>query len=515
MGNAVAAVDTKDLRPQRAQELFFRTPARQRGLFVSPELNDLIKVGGLGDVAASLPRALSRYYDMRVLIPGYRQVLNSGYPIEVVATLEGHAALPSCQIGQMEMRDGLIVYVVLCDTLYDRTGNPYCDSSGRDWPDNHIRFARLALAAAQMAAGAPHLDWQPDLVHANDWPTGLTPCYMQLMGLNLPSIFTIHNLAYMGLFEQRCLCELGLPQRFANPEGFEYYGQLSFLKAGINYASHITTVSQSYAREITTPERGCGLEGVLRQKSHQALLSGIANGIDSDFDPSADHHLVSKFSYRNWKNRSDNARYLEQYFAIEQDSGPLFGIVSRLVQQKGIDLTLEVADHLVSKGGRLIVFGRGEPELEERVKALESRYPRRVGVHIDFNETVARRIFAGSDFLLMPSIYEPCGLSQMYAQCFGALPIAHRTGGLADTIEDGVTGILFDRPCAEAYRAALDRAFDIYADPPLIAAMRGKAMVAPNYWHQAVKPYVSLYQTLIHDKPEQYGSFEVIEECRL
>ncbi|SDS08475.1 starch synthase [Halopseudomonas sabulinigri] len=497
MGQALNTSLTEIAHSERIEtpKISFRN--HQKVLFVTSELNDLIKVGGLGDVAAALPRALNAYHDMRVLIPGYKQVLESGYPIRVVARLEGHAALPRCHLGRIDLPDGLIVYVVLNEALYNRSGTPYGDIEGRDWPDNHIRFARFALAAAQLAAGEAKLAWEPELVHANDWPSGLAPAYMKWMGLDKTSVFTIHNLAYQGLCDPRCLSEFGLPSEFGSAQGMEYYGKLSLLKAGINYADHITTVSQTYAHEITTPEFGCGLEGLLAFKARQGLLTGIANGIDEDFNPTNDAHLLGHFDSHRWEGRAENTRYVEQYFALQQDESPLFSVVSRLVHQKGIDLTIEVTDHLVKQGGRLAVLGRGERHLEERMKELEARYPGRVGVHIDFTETLARRMFAGSDFLLMPSVYEPCGLSQMYAQCFGSLPVARRTGGLADTIVDGVTGILFDKLDPQEYMHALDRSFAIHRNPPLMRAMRCKAMATPNYWQQAVRPYASLYGSLV------------------
>ncbi|MEH6564296.1 MAG: glycogen synthase GlgA [Halopseudomonas sp.] len=515
MGHAVATFNKASLHTQPLEKPRFSSRDHHKILFVTSELNDLIKVGGLGDVAAALPRALNAFHDMRVLIPGYRQVLESGYPIRVVAHLKGHAALPSCHIGRMDMQDGLIVYVVLNDTLYNREGNPYGDAEGRDWPDNHIRFARFALAAAQLAAGEGKLAWEPEVVHANDWPSGLTPAYMKWMQLATASVFTIHNLAYQGLCDPRCLTEFGLPDDYGSADGLEYYGQLSLLKAGINYADRVTTVSETYAQEITTPELGCGLEGLLALKSRQGLLSGIVNGINEDFNPATDPHLLSHFDTRRWQGRANNARHVEEYFGVESGDGPLFSVVSRLVHQKGIDLTLEVADHLVSQGGRLVVLGRGERQLEERMKALEARYPGRIGVQIDFTETLARRIFAGSDFLLMPSVYEPCGLSQMYAQCFGSLPIARRTGGLADTIEDGVTGILFNKLDREEYINALDRAFAIHRHPPLMRAMRRKAMATPNYWQQAVRPYASLYDALVEQRSTLSGAqtLAMVQAC--
>ena len=470
---------------------------KKKILFVSPELADLIKVGGLGDVSASLPRALSNDHDVRVLIPGYRQVLESGYPIKLVGQVPGHAALPPCRIGCMTLPDGLIVYVLLSADLYDRDGTPYGDSLGRDWPDNHIRFARLGLAAAEIASGTACINWCPELVHANDWPAALTPAYMSWRGVSTPSVFTIHNLAYQGLCGLECSPELGLPSSACSTEGMEFYGKLSFLKAGLVYSDHVTTVSANYAREITTEEFGCGLEGMLQFKVRLNQLSGIPNGIDDSWDPLTDPHLVQGFDAFDLDARRANTRHVEQMFDLEPGDGPLFAVVSRLVQQKGIDLTLEVADYIVARGGRIAMIGRGEEHLEEAVRELGRRHPGRVGVNVGFNEADARCMFAGSDFLLMPSRFEPCGLSQMYAQCFGSLPIARATGGLTDTIEDGGTGFLFPEANAQSYREAIDRALAIFGTPELLNAMRSRAMANPLYWRQSVQPYAALYRSLM------------------
>ncbi|PTQ68398.1 glycogen synthase GlgA [Pseudomonas sp. GV071] len=472
-------------------------PSKKKILFVTSELADLIKVGGLGDVSAALPRALSGQHDIRVLIPGYPQVLESGHPMRVVGQIRGHAALPPCRIGRMELPDGLIVYVLISPELYERAGTPYGDENSRDWPDNHIRFARLGLAAADIAAANAGMSWCPDLVHANDWPTALTPAYMKWQKQTTPSVFTIHNLAYQGMIDSHCSPELGLPPEASGQEGMEFYGQLSLLKAGITYADHITTVSHTYAEEITTEAFGCGMQGMLQAKTHEGHLSGITNGIDESWDPRTDPHLVAKFSLHNMDGKRANAAYVEQLFNLEADDGPLFAVVSRLVQQKGIDLTLEVVDTIVQGGGRLAIIGRGEPELEQAVVEMAKRYPGRVGVRIGFNETDARRMFAGSDFLLMPSRFEPCGLSQMYAQRFGSLPIARKTGGLADTIEDGVTGFLFRRATRDSYVDAVQRALNVFQYPELLHAMRCRAMASPLYWKQSVEPYDRLYKELL------------------
>ncbi|WOD10248.1 glycogen synthase GlgA [Pseudomonas sp. NyZ704] len=469
---------------------------RKKVLFVTSELADLVKVGGLGDVSAALPRALSRYHWVRAMVPGYPQVINSGYPIQIIADLPGYAALPPCQIGRMTLEDGLTLYVVICPELYDRPGTPYGDSNGRDWPDNHIRFARFGLAAAALASGEVCPSWQPDLVHAHDWPAALTPAYMTWRGQHTPTVFTVHNLAYQGLCEMHCAVELGLPPEALGLDGVEFYGKLSFLKAGLTYADHITTVSKTYALEITAPEMGCGLHGLLSQRAENQQLSGFVNGIDKCWDPQTDSHLIQNFSAGEWEARHANTRYVEQLFGLQPSEGPLFAIVSRLVEQKGLDLLPGVIEQIIAGGGRLVVLGQGQPELEQMIAQLAQRFPEHVGFHRGFNEADARRMFAGSDFLLMPSRYEPCGLSQSYAQCFGSLPIAHRTGGLADTIEDDQTGFLFDEMTADSFAGAIERALNTYLLPPLLEAMRCMAMQAPQYWLQAAKPYAQLYHSL-------------------
>ena len=470
---------------------------KKRILFVSSEFADLVKVGGLGDVSAALPRAIADRHDMRVLVPGYRQVMESGQNIRIVGEVPGHAALPPCKIGRMDLADGLIVYVLINPELYERDGNPYSDGSGHDWADNHIRFARLGLAAAEIASGTACIRWCPELIHANDWPAALAPAYMAWQQIATPTVLTIHNLAYQGLCDLHCSTELDIPTEACTSDGVEFYGKLSFLKAGIRYASHVTTVSRNYSAEITTAEFGCGLDGLLSSQAAQGRFSGIVNGIDESWDSRTDPHLIQGFAVHEWDKKRLNTGYVEQLFNLDVDAGPLFAVVSRLVQQKGIDLTCEVAEHIVALGGRLVVIGRGEPQLEEVIADLGRRHPGRIGVNIGFNETDARRIFAGSDFLLMPSRFEPCGLSQMYAQRFASLPIARRTGGLADTIEDGVTGFLFREASVDSYLEAVQRAFNVYQHPDLLNAMRCRAMTSPLSWRESVTPYDRLYQALL------------------
>lgn len=470
---------------------------KRKILFVTSEYADLVKVGGLGDVSVALPKALAARHDVRILIPGYQQVMDSGYPIRVIDTIDAYAGLPACHIGSMQMENGPIIYVVICPELYQRPGNPYGDAAGNDWSDNPIRFARLGLAAAEIALGRSNLDWCPELVHANDWPAALAPAYMAWRGQATRSVFTIHNLAHQGLCDTHYSEALGLPMSARDMEGMEFYGKLSFIKAGIVYASHITTVSETYAREITMPVFGCGLDGLLRKKLAEGRLSGITNGIDESWQPDSDPNLVECFSSRQWERKQSNTRHIEQLFNLPASIKPLFAVVSRLAYQKGVDLTLGVIDTIVNAGGRLVVMGCGDAQLEKAMLGAAKKYPQHVGVHIGFHEASARRIFAASDFLLMPSRFEPCGLSQMYAQRCASLPIARRTGGLADTIEDGLNGFLFEDATVDSYRKAVQRALNVFSHPTLFNAMRSKAMISPLYWWESVKPYDKLYHRLL------------------
>jgi starch synthase len=283
-----------------------------RVLFATPEILDFVQVGGLAAVAAALPRALRTFVDIRVIVPGYRSVLSKIRDFETIGQCAAHAALPGCSIGLGRTSDGLAVYVINCPALYDRPGNPYGDETGRDWGDNDIRFARFSSAAALVARGAIDQQWAADLVHANDWQSALIPAYLAWGGKTLPSIFTIHNLAYQGLFSKASLREIGAPDSAFHIEGVEFYDKLSFLKAGIVYGTHLTTVSQNYAQEITTPEFGCGLEGLLKKRANASELSGILNGIDQSWDPRLCKDLHAPFGAGDWDERARNAEMTRQ-----------------------------------------------------------------------------------------------------------------------------------------------------------------------------------------------------------
>lgn len=478
-----------------------QVPPRHNVLFVTSEIAGLAKTGGLGDVARALPAALSRRHDIRVLMPAYAEVLHRAQPVRVIGELPGQAHIPPCQVGRTTLEDGLQVYLLLCPELYQRNGNAYLDEHGRDWCDNHVRFARLCLAAAQLADAPAWLGWQPDLLHLNDWPAGLTPCFLKQP---TPVLLTIHNLGYQGLFHAACGADLGLDMDQPAYQDLLHHQSLCFLKAGVVHADRLSTVSQTYAEEIVRPGTGCGLEDILAARLRQGRLSGITNGIDPHWDAATDAALPANFHPGDWRGKACNRRYVSDRYGVRA-AGPLFVVISRLAEQKGIDLTEQVAGHLVARGGSLVVMGQGEPALEQRMSMLQQQHPGQIAVHIGFDEIEARRLFAGSDFLLMPSRYEPCGLSQMYAQRFASLPIARRTGGLVDTITDGATGFLFEGADVDAYRAAIDRAFDVYQCPRRLRQMRRQAMRAPRSWHHAAEPYHQLYQQLLHD----YGALHL------
>ncbi len=431
-------------------------------------MDDFVRVGGLAAVSAALPRALRLWADVRILLPGYRDVVEQFTHIQIVGRCPAMAEMPACTLGLAATKDGLPVYVLLCPQLYDRPGNPYGDTSGRDWPDNDIRFGRFASVAAELAAGSLDKNWAADLVHVNDWQAALVPAYLAWNKIRIPTILTIHNLAYQGLFPKESLRRIGAPEDSFHIEGLEFYDKLSFLKGGLIYASHLTAVSETYAREITTTELGCGL-GLCAQ-------------------------LAQPFAPGDWEGKQANSDYVRQQFGLALSRGPIFGLVARLVHQKGVDLVLAAADEIIESGGQIIVTGSGEPDIEQALVDAHRRRPDAIGVAIGFHDGQARRIFAGSDFTLMPSRFEPCGLSQMYAQKFGSLPIGHQTGGLAETITDGETGFLFDRPSTESFLGGVRRAFATFMAKDRLYSMRRSAMSRSFSWDISAACYNALYR---------------------
>ena len=466
-------------------------PATTKLLFVTSEMGDFIKAGGLGEVSTALPRQLRAFCDVRVLLPGFRQVRRARPNMDIVRQMPRTASLPAWSLGRFATADGLTIYAVLCDELFDREGSPYGPFAGGDFGDNDIRFARLSRAAAEIAAGEADPNWKPDILHLNDWPSALAAGYLRWKGLATPSILTIHNLAYQGLYQPQRMAALGIPDLAFHVNGAEFHGKISFLKSGIYYGSHVTTVSETYAHEITSPEHGCGLDGLLKTRMEEGRLTGIVNGIDDSWNALIEGGKTSEQIVRQWKRR--NAAEIRRTFELPESRGPLFSIVSRLVHQKGIDLSLEAAETIVASGGQLVVTGRGEPRLEDAVEKLARQYPHAVAARIGFDDAEARRLFAASDFLLMPSRFEPCGLSQMYAQRSGALPIAYRTGGLVDTIEGGLSGFLFSSLTGAGLSGAVGRALEAFRSKRAFRQMREHAMAKRFDWRKPTSRYADVY----------------------
>jgi starch synthase len=360
----------------------------------------------------------------------------------------------------------------------------------------------LSRVAAWLGSQANTLDWQPDIVHCNDWQTGLTPAYLRyLPGARAKSLFTLHNLAFQGLFDHASLFELGLPDEAWHIDGVEYYGYLSFLKAGLQHADAITTVSPSYAREIQTDAEGMGMAGLLRHRGDR--LSGILNGIDTGaWNPATDRHLHKTYSTRRLEDKAANKAALQEELGLERRPDlPLLGVVSRLTEQKGLDLLLEVAPQVLKLPAQLVILGNGEHSLEHRWTALAHKHKDRCAVTIGFDEALAHRIEAGADIFVMPSRFEPCGLNQMYSLRYGTPPVVRATGGLADTVIDAAdekhgNGFVFGPATPAALLEALQRATSAWTDPWRWRKLQKQGMARDSSWAEAAQHYVDLYQHL-------------------
>jgi starch synthase len=466
-------------------------------LFVTSELAGYVKTGGLGDVSAAIPRALrARGIDAQILLPFYGAAERRQPSLQRVGMLDGSADIPPCELAAGEAQDGTPVYFVVAPELYERPGTPYADRNRKDWPDSDLRFARLALAAAQIAAGEAGLAWSPDIVHANDWPAGLVAFYLARHGGRIPVLYTIHNLAHQGLFPAARATALGIPPSALTIDGMEFYGQLSLMKAGLAYSTHVSTVSPNYAREITTPAFGCGLDGLLGLLASSGRLSGIAHGVGDEWSPDNDAHLLQTYPPNVSRAKRRHANFVRQRFDLDPGPRPLFAMVSRFAHQKGVDLALDGAASIAAAGAQVVLVGEGEPHLEEAAKAAAALNPGSIGVAIAFDEMLAHRLTAASDFYLMPSRFEPCGLNQMYAQRYGSLPIANATGGLVDTIEDGKTGFLYEGSEPAALDRAIARALRVYLDSKAKRKMRAAAMAKDFSWEKAAHAYDALYRRL-------------------
>lgn len=470
-----------------------------RILFATSEARPLIKTGGLADVSGALPAALRAIgLDCRVLLPGYPAVLAGVETATPLCALSGLPGETEARLLEASMPDnGVPLYILDAPALFQRPGGPYQDVAGHDHPDNALRFAVFSKVAAILASSDSPLEWRPDLLHCNDWQTGLAPAYLRLSGQATPSIMTVHNLAYQGVFPRATVSLAGLPQESFAIDGVEYYGSLSFLKAGLFYADRLTTVSPSYAKEIRGPALGMGMQGLLGTRG--ADLVGILNGIDTgEWDPNADPHLPYKFSERATAGKQRCKIKLQQDLNLAPEKeAPLFGVIARLAHQKGLDLILAVADGILHRGGQIALLGTGEKALEAAFRDLGALHPGHVAAVIGYDEGLSHRIEAGSDIFLMPSRFEPCGLNQLYSLRYGTVPVVHATGGLKDTVEDGVTGFVFEEPTAHALWLAVDRALRAYADKKTWQRMMRAAMSRDFSWEKSAREYETLYRSLL------------------
>ncbi len=470
-------------------------------LFATSEIAPWVKTGGLGDVAAALPPALRRNgIDVRVLVPRY-PALRQAFPDDkapVVAKLgDFGAGFAASVLRQATAPDGTPLLLLDCPAYFDRSGNPYLGPEGRDWLDNHLRFGLLSRVAAWLGSDASDLPWQPQVVHCNDWQTGLAPAYLALLpGARARSLLTIHNLAFQGLFGAQTLAELGLPATAWSMHGVEYYGYLSFLKAGLHYADAITTVSPSYAAEIQTDAEGMGMAGLLRDRADR--LSGILNGIDTvAWNPVRDPHLPHAYDADHLPEKRKNKAALQAEVGLKvRDDVPLLGVVSRLTHQKGLDLLPAVAPQIAALPAQLVVLGSGEKALEAEFRELAELHPGQFAVRIGFDEGLAHRIEAGADVFLMPSRFEPCGLNQMYSLRYGTPPVVRATGGLADTVIDGVNGFVFKDATAEALLAAIERAAAAWRNKKVWRAIQADGMRRDVGWAEPALEYAALYEKL-------------------
>lgn len=478
-------------------------------LYISSEAYPLIKTGGLGDVAGSLTRALlEQTQDVRLLLPAYSGVLSKIKKSKTLAVIT-YYNMP-VQIIETHLPDSdVIVWLVDCPVLFKRSGGPYVDNKGQAWHDNALRFAVFCQMAVAISQNNLQLNWRPDVVHCNDWQSGLVPALLSLQNERPATVFTIHNLAYQGLFDWQTFTELQLPVEFRHMDGLEFYGQLSFIKGGLVYADKITTVSPGYAREILLPQYGYGLEGVLKKR--QKDLSGILNGIDEiHWNPDTDCYIKQKYNQQSLDKKLVNKVILQKELSLSiNPSIPMIGMVSRLVEQKGLDIILQSLSTLLTMPVQLVILGTGDTRYEIKLTEWAQMYPEYIKVIIGFDEARAHQIEAASDIFLMPSTFEPCGLNQLYSLRYGTLPIVTPVGGLADTVTDAskenitnntANGFVLKKHTSAALLAEVKRALTLYKKPKIWRQLQLKAMGADFSWQSSAARYITLYQQAIEKR---------------
>jgi len=483
-----------------------------RVLFASSEIYPLAKTGGLADVSAALPIALAGLgVDVRLVMPGYPEALDSAADVKVVAPCNDGGA--AARVLSARLPDsGIPVWLVDCPALFKRSGGLYQNAEGEDWHDNHRRFALLSRVAAKIAAGEIVGDWRADVVHANDWHTGLLPLLLKRGDAAPATLFTIHNLAFQGLFPANALGELRLPEELLGPDGIEFYGRISFLKAGVRYSDRFNTVSPTYAREILTPEFGCGLDGLLNDRAGD--LSGILNGIDcAVWNPLSDPYLPARFDAHAMGGKHKCKAELQRALALDvEPETPLVIWASRLAHQKMADTALQTMPSMLSMHDvQFALIGEGEPAFERGFAEMARAHPGRMAVRIGYEEALAHRFYAAGDILLHPSRFEPCGLTPQYAMRYGTVPVVTSVGGLTDTVRDAdepalragtATGFSFKEQTAPAMLACLERALAAYAQPVTWRRLQRQAMSQDFGWQASAARYLALYRELAPLAPQ-------------
>jgi starch synthase len=478
-----------------------------RVLFVTSEVAPLIKTGGLADVSGALPAALRRLGDdVRLLVPGYPQVLKALESFKIETFFAGIAELPAARLFSSTLPDGVPLWVLDCPALFQREGGIYQDTTGSDWPDNALRFGLLSKVAAILGGPESPLDWKPDVVHCNDWQSGLAPAYLHFLPGSAPSVMTIHNLAFQGIFPPQTVAQLALPEASFHPHGAEFYGNLSFLKAGLYYANHVTTVSPTYAEEIQTDALGFGLQGLLKNRNKS--LTGILNGIDdTEWNSATDSALFQNYDAKNMAGKLANKLELQKRMGLKVDPDvPLFGLVSRFTFQKGLDVVLEIAPQLISFPAQLVLLGSGDVTMQNNAQALSRKFPGQVAAVVGFDEALSHLIEAGADMFLMPSRFEPCGLNQMYSQHYGTPPIVHATGGLVDSVIDcnkvsiangQASGFVFKKITTHDLLICIQRAIAIYNDKKTWTTVQVNGMSKDFGWQNSAAKYHEIYQSCL------------------
>ena len=482
----------------------------KRVLSVASECAPLIKTGGLADVVGALPAALEPLgWKTKVLLPAYPGLLQKIGRGTRVWSDENLFGGPATVVrGKI---DGLNVLLLDAPHLFDRDGGPY-SAHGHDFHDNHVRFAALSWVGAQIALHGTKDKWKPDLVHAHDWQAGLVPSYLRYAGSQIPTVMTVHNIAFQGIVGADQLDYLRLPSWDFTPESLEYHGLLSTLKAGMVHASRLTTVSPSYAQELTEAHFGFGLEGVVKARRERGELAGFINGVDTSvWDPATDPEVVP-YSALDTSGKAENRQRLLQEFSLAEPTGPLAVVVTRLTYQKGIDLMVEALPGFLERGGAVAILGSGDADYEAALGDLAARYPGQVGLRIGYDEALSHRLYAGGDIVLVPSRFEPSGLTQLYGMRYGTIPVVAATGGLRDTVCDATpenlaAGVATGFTFGDAYLGgtidagglsfALGRALDLYGDAEAWSQLRHTAMNAPVGWEQSAAQYAAMFDNLI------------------